>query len=798
MFRHYLIAAWRNLAANALQSTIAMGGLALGLAAAVLAGLMVRNQLNYNSFLPGHERLYVVGTDVELGGHPVRNFPYTPHAEAGKLANIPGIEAVARIGVDFDGHALRHGLIQGVEFINYADPNIFSLLQLPMLHGDLKSALTRPDTIVIPLSTARKYFGIDNAVGQTLTLDGKHLLQVAAVVADLPFNASNLRSAIFISGKSTWSDMAKADAKRDSATDLNIDSQTFVRPTPGASVKAIEARMRVLNNYLLPHPQSMKVSSKLIPLAGLHTIPDYAPGVLDRLAAFAAVAFVILVLSVINFVNLTTARATRRGVEVAARKAMGAGREDLMMQFLGEAVVQALVALLLALAAVEWLAPVVNPLLETGAALDYGHSGSVILALLAGTALVGIAAGFYPALVLSSFSPALVLKGGPLGPERTGLVRQGLVILQFFVLVMLVIGAGIFMMQYRFALTRTFERADRMLFVQVPKCDGKFKDAVAALPGVEATGCSDISLVKDVSVFAGVKLRAGGTVTLETVTAGPGLLEMFAQKPIAGRGLMASDGVGEDEPKAGDPPVHVVINESALRVLGIASPQAAIGHAMRWVGVPVLVIVIGVVRDFSTYALEKPVGPIAYIYRDEPSLSPLVTIKLSGQDHGPVLSAVAQNWNRLGGGGPFQRMFLNDLIAQQRLPLLYEGAALAVFAGIALLLGCLGLFGLSVSAAERRTKEIGVRKAMGARRRDILALLLWQFARPVLAANLIAWPIGWWAMSRWLNGFAYHVTLQAWLFPVVGAATLAIALLTVAGQAILVARQKPVLALRYE
>jgi putative ABC transport system permease protein len=793
MIRHIVIAAWRNMAANKLQTIIAISGLALGLTAVILAGLIIRNQLGYDSFLPDHDRLFVAGVDSGAPGQPVLRLPYSPAAEAAKLAGFAGVAAVARICIDFDGHSLRNGAVKGEDLLNCADPGIFDVLRLTALYGDLKTALARPDAIVIPLAVARKYFGADNVVGRMIEVDGKHNLRVAAVVADLPVNGSNLRSANFVSGKAPWTDLALADHGT-----RGLMMQTFLRLAPDADAGELAARMRAKSDYLVRNPASpSKAWATLISLSELHASPAFSPGLRQRLGMFAAVALAILLLSVFNFVNLTMARSARRGTEVGVRKALGAGRGAMLLQFLGEGVLQALMALLLALAAVEWLAPVANNMLDSGAALEFGRNGSVLAALLAGTLLVGLAAGFYPALVQASFRPALVLKGGLLGLERAGLVRRALVTLQFVVLVALAIGAGVCIAQYRFALARTMSGADRILFVQTPKCDGEFRDKVHALPGVEATACTDISLIKDVGGGAtgSVRLPDGATVSLDTVTVGPGMLEMLHQAPIAGRDVTLADHVA-DRPGQGDAALRFLVNQTAVRRLGIASAEAAIGRRFRIDGVAF--VIVGVVRDFSPYALEKPIAPTAYYYRDVPSLSPLVALKLAPGNNAAVLAAVAQEWTRSGSGGAFQNVFLTDWLALQRLPLLHEGAVVGVFAAIAMLLGCLGLLGLSLSTAERRTKEIGIRKAMGADSRQIVTLLLWEFARPVLWANAIAWPLAFWAMQRWLNGFAFHVAVPLWLFPAVGAATLLVALLTVAGQAFLAARAKPVLALRYE
>jgi putative ABC transport system permease protein len=302
-----------------------------------------------------------------------------------------------------------------------------------------------------------------------------------------------------------------------------------------------------------------------------------------------------------------------------------------------------------------------------------------------------------------------------------------------------------------------------------------------------------------------------------------GYLELYGLKPVAGRFFRfeSGDAVSDDPPSSQG--VHYVINQAAARRLGYATAAAAVGQPLNFMASGMAAakpgappgesrfngIIIGVVKDFSfapeiaaSSAGTKSIPPTVYsIGSPAPSFGPLpgiMHVRLSGQDIPQTLAAIDAAWKKSGELDPIDRQFLDGFVQDQEATILKEGKAFAVFAGIAMLLACLGLFGISLSTASRRTKEIGIRKAMGATSGDILALLLWQFARPVLWANLVAWPIAWWAMSHWLSGFAYHVDLSLWMFPAAGTLALLVALTTVAGQAALVARQKPVMALRYE
>jgi len=678
-------------------------------------------------------------------------------------------------------------------------------LRLPALYGDLGDALARPDTIVIPLSIARKYFGRDNVVGETLLLDRKHPMTVTAVIADIPRNDSNLASGIFLSGVSAYSTMTLLDHREPNgpAGGFIVDSRTLVRLDPGVSVDAVERRMQQMRDVLLPHPANITLAMPyLTPIGHMHMSRNLYPEVAERLEVMTAATFLIWFLASLNFVNLLVARSVRRELEVGVRKAAGAGRRQLMAQFLGESIFQAILALGIALVLVEWLLPVVNALLDTGAALDYGRDSALILLLVLGALLTGLMAGMYPALILSSFRPAMVLRKLSREPVRAGLVREALVTGQFAILIGLVVAAAAAFQQYGFVVRDAVHINDeQVIFVRSHDCDNSFKAAVQALPGVIGVGCSSRGLLQEGNLYNLYVRRDGTTADILAMGVGPGTLELYGLKPAAGRFYSGSrpDDVTPTASSSGTP-AHVILNETAVRTLQLGAPEDAVGKIVRMNSGSALVI--GVVPDFWIYSGNRTVDPAVY-YDDMAFMNPppgpgynvLIHIKMASL---AALPAVDAAWNRTDATGPIQRSFMAGYIEGLWLPLRREGQAFSVLAGIGVALACLGLFAMSLSAAQRRTKEIGIRKAMGADDGDIVALLLWQFGRPVLWGNLIAWPLSWWIVRRWLAGFPYHIELGLWPFLVAGFGAIVIALLTVSGHALMVARQKPVLALRYE
>nr|MBA2587012.1 ABC transporter permease [Alphaproteobacteria bacterium] len=587
MLRHLLVTALRNLAANRLQSAIAISGLAIGLMAAILAGIVIRNQAHFDSFIPGSEQVYLVAQENAFPGMQADYNGSTPHDLAALLRQkFPEVKAATRIS---DGRTLlSHGRIEAREYFNWADANVFRLLPFPVLHGDLEKALARPDGIVIPREIARKYFGRDDVVGQTIIMGhaDPHVLTVTAVIADLPSHASNFRSGIFASGSASFSSLTKADQSPGMGGDrIHFDADTLVRLAPGADTAGLQRDIAAAMNRLmrLPRAASAQGPSMGVPAVKLHLLsrdqmhlsPGFSPGVAARLAMISAAALLILVLACVNFVNLTTARAARRGVEVGIRKAAGASRRALVFQFLGESVLQVMFALCVAVMLVELSLPSVNAFLNSGAVFQYWREPGLALALLACALIVGVLAGAWPAFVLSGMRPAAVLKG--VTRAGGGMLRHVLVAVQFVILILLIIAAVTVLQQYRYASRDALRVAtDQMLFVRHDKCeDSAFRAGVRNLPGVRGTACSSIAVLPDLLEAQDMQRSGGVTVPLNLVSLGYGFLEQYGLTPVAGRFFSA--GHGDAVPADSAAVAHYVINESAVRALGFASPLAAIG-----------------------------------------------------------------------------------------------------------------------------------------------------------------------------------------------------------------------------
>jgi putative ABC transport system permease protein len=793
MFRNCLAAALRNLSRNKLYTAISVLGLSIGLCTALLAALVIHNQLSHDHFIPGYDRIYVVASAITPPGHATLYYDSTLSFVGAQLAlRFSEIQAVTRLQAD--NATLRHANVEAHEPVYWADPNAFGVLPLPVVAGDLKSALSHPDSIVLSRSSARKYFGRDTPLGETLVMkaDGSaqtHALSVAAVIEDLPPSGTHLTAGIFVSSLAPWTQLHQVEAVPATVarTELGVGTHTYVKLAPHASTqRVLQAMPTIAQAVFAGPPKGWALSLNLVRMDRLDADPGLNPGFSSRLLMLTIVGFGILLIAGINFVNLLTARSARRAKEVSIRKLAGAQRRVLVLQFLTESIAYVIVASLVAVALTELLLPYTNVFLIAGATFRYWRDPPLIGALALVTLLLGALAGAYPALVLSAFRPLRVLMGETRQSHRAGLMRQTLVTAQFAILIGLIIAAAVVYQQRRFATQDALRiDTDQMLLIRSP-CNSAFTSQVRGLPGVRGLACSSSVLVDHggVNVML-VKDRVGAQQLLYPIFVEPSLFDLYGIKAVAGRNSGSAAGT------------FYLLNETAARQLGFARPADAIGYELPAYGhrpVPVA----GVVPDFSLDSVEHKIEAQGFVVTAQDPLFDLISVKLTGNRIPETLSAIDRLWKATGSHGPISRVFLEEHIQTMYLAMLREAQLFGVFAAVAVMLACLGLLGLAASIAERRTREIGIRKALGADTGNIIRLLLRQFAKPVLWANLIAWPVTAYGMHRWLQGFAYHVKLDLWLFPAAAALALLIALLTVSTHSILVARAKPVAALRYE
>jgi putative ABC transport system permease protein len=568
---------------------------------------------------------------------------------------------------------------------------------------------------------------------------------------------------------------------------------TYVRLKSGSDAAAFSRTLPRLQQLCGLGSPSL-LSLELIRIDRMNTHEGMHPGFRSRMALLAILGAAVLLIAAVNFVNLQTARSALRAREAAIRTLAGAGRHALIVQFLGEALIYAVAAGLLAVAMTEWLLPQVNAFLDTGAVLDYRHEPGLLGALAGATLLLGLLAGAWPAFVQSGFRPVNVLRGAALVSGGAA-ARQGLVALQFALLISFAICAGVVYRQREFAMGDALRlNSDQVLMVYAPgPHGGAFVDELRKFPGVRAVTRSTIGFLGSAGFMrtigiAIVRTKNGGDISLTRIGVDFDLFDFYAIMPLAGR----LPDAGGNSPRITDAD-YVVLNETAVRKFGFGSPERAIGKAVPF-ATPATVL--AVVPDFSLNSVEQAVPATAY-YQQRDGLD-LISARLSGRDIPETLIAIDALWRRLGNADPPRRFFLDRQIQRQYLGVLRQSQAFGICAVIAVALSCIGLFALTAATAARRTKEIGIRKALGANTGNVVRMLLWQFSKPVLWGCLLAWPIAAFVMGRWLAGFAYHIDLPLWIFPAAAFAALFIALATVSAQSVLVARARPIETLRHE
>ncbi|HLY54127.1 MAG TPA: ABC transporter permease [Stellaceae bacterium] len=825
MLGNLATAAWRAACRDRLHAILNVLGLSLGFAATILIGLFVRDELSFDTFLPDHQHVYTLQPTFSQDGRAPESYDSTPSTVAAEFeTDFPETVAIARLAAQQAG--LRHGEVEANERLVAADPSFFQVLGYPLLRGDPATALARPDSLALSKALALKYFGTIDCIGQTMEIDRQHTVTVDAVLAEPPFGSNETIDAL-LSGNSSYSALTEDDAEpRPPPGSTHDNVATYLRLRPGTDPAALRDRLDrfVPSHYPMP-PGETRAAFRLWlrPITELHlheSNPDTPPHdtKLTTLIALSLTGTLILVVAGINFVNLVTARAVRRAVEVGVRKAVGATHRQLVLQFMGEAVAFAMISLVLAIAAVELALPGFDAFIGRTIGFDYWRDPLLAPAMLGIALIVGLAAGLYPALVQASFRPAETLKGGGAGLPGSGRLRQLLVVLQFAVSIGLLIATGIIWRQTDFATRQslTFD-IDQILTIELgavprvqtaqddvqhdPALVEALKTSLASLPGVRGvTGSDSVPNTPHTSTSTlTLDDRPAAKLSVNIVPIDFNFFKLYGLRPVAGRDFDQAHADDFLPPRAMTGSGTTIINETAARLLGFTTPAAALGHTLRTDegGQPGQIReIVGVVPDMQLNTARTAVPPTAYLAA--PYWDQVLSVKLDGRHMPETLTKIDRLWQQLVPARPIQRRFLDARIEEMYRDVRRETAIFGAFALVAATIACLGLFGLSAFTAERRTKEIGIRKALGASTADVVRLLVWQFTRPVLVANAIAWPVAGWLMHRWLEGYAYRIALEPGLFLAAGTGAVAIAMGTTAFHAFQVARARPVAALRYE
>ncbi|MBW8687223.1 ABC transporter permease [Chitinophaga rhizophila] len=802
MFRSYLKIAWRNLRNHKFHSFLNIFGLSLGITCFLLIMLYVNDEFSYDRFNQKAERTYRINADVKFGGVEqlvaVAPDPIGPTLKS----DYPEVEDYVRFYTKEDSRLIR----KGNELINehrvvHADSTLFNVFTLPVVAGNGTTPLNDAGSVVITASMAKKYFGSVNCVGEILEADGKHY-KVTAVIKDIPANAHFNFDFIF--------PMSEVDYEWGNFLSANF--QTYVVLKPGVDYLQFNKKLRqVVEKYIFPQAKDiMQLNSadqlnrgdnrfefNLFPLTDIHLYSDRqgemsANSNVQFVYIFLAIAIFILLIACINFMNLSTARSAARVKEVGIRKVLGTDRTSLIYQFLTESTITSMISLLFALLFVILMLPFFNQLASKSISVFNMFNAKLLLTILALPFLIGLGAGCYPAFFMSRFQPIKVLKGMS-GALRKSNFRNVLVIFQFATSAILIISTIVVFRQLNFIQTKDvgFDKEQVLIISGSVALNGKeelFKQEVLGINGVKSgtvTGFLPVSTAqrKGWTYWKNATMDLNNGISVESWNVDVDYIKTLGMQIVKGR-----DFSKEFTSDSG----AVIINEAMARSLGYNDP---IGQKIYTGAAPDIeeLKIIGVVKNFNYESLRKNIGPLCLTLGKN---NGLVSFRLSTSQVGTAVRQIESKWRGNIGDAQFNYRFLDEDFNRMYYAERRMGKIAVIFASLAILIACIGLFGLATYIAEQRTKEIGVRKVLGASVGRIIFLLSVDFLRLVIIAVIVAAPISYYFMNKWLGNFAYRSEFPWWVFLVATVLCLSIAFITISFQTIKVARLNPVKSLR--
>ena len=789
MFHNYLITALRNFSRYKLYSFINIAGLTVGLTCAIFIILLVRDELSYGctdlrEWINPSCGFHRLSAGPASGPSLVCSFPRA-RSDAGRHSRGQGHRSSRAAALDGDH---RRPAIRRADDV--VSPDFFRVIRLPLVEGNPATVFAQPESVVLSQAEAAKLFGHEPAIGKNIVLSGgqanlqPHILMVTGIARDIPHN-SQLTGRAFFPNTSIADPMSQDRKQRW----MDVSGWGYVQLAPGADPNRVVEKLRtVIDRRVDPmalgniHLRGSQLESPdLTPFRDDHLTSDQfgsmtPPGSWTMIYGFAAIGVLILLVACFNFTNLATARATIRAREISLRKVMGASRRQLVAQFLGESVLTALIALALALALTEILLSTFDRMVGKPIEFRYLADLPLVLSLIGMAVLAGLAGGAYPALILSGFRPSLVLRTNAARRSGSGMVRTLLVVMQFAVSIGLGIAAMVVFQQISFARNAElgFDK-DRVVVIDgngvAQTARDSFIRALAANPGVEGAAISGLVPFDHNSMNTAVLLPgAPATELVRRVTINPEFLKVYDIHLLSGRNLSRAHGadIGGYDGK----PFNVLINKTAAKHFGFSSSRA-LGKTFTMLPDPdhprgrATLTVVGVVDDFKIDGAEAPVLPTTYFFA--PFDISQFSIKVRATNLPVTLAFIDRTWHAFAPSVAIQRRFLdgdfeNDFMAEKQQEMIFT-----LFVGIAIFIAAMGLFGLAAFSTEQRTKEVGLRKTFGARTRDIVLLLLWQFSIPVLVANVIAWPVAYFYLRHWLDGLCLLHQSQPALFRGCGA-----------------------------
>ena len=801
MIKNYLKTAIRNIRKNKLFSAINILGLSIGIALCFVIMLYVQDELSFDRFNEKADRIYRIAFKASINGGNIFEANVMPPVAAALKREYPEVEEAARLNTNGQIKVGYKGKIFKENNFVAVDSNFFSVFTLPFFKGDPKTALMEPHTIVLTKDMAQKYFGNEEPLGKLLKLDNE-VFRVTGVMENIPEN-SHFHFDLFVS-------LSNLPYAKDPSW-MTSGMFTYIVLKEGNDYKKLEAKFpAMVEKYMGPQIQKNmgisleqfrtkgnKLGFVLQPLTSIHLYSHSNAelgenGDASYVYIFGGIAVFMLVVACINFINLSTASASKRAKEVGIRKVSGSARIQLIGQFLSEAVGITMIALIVAFVLIRLTLPAFN---EISGKHLYFNTKPVFAFIILGL-LVGLVAGLYPAFYLSSFKPIAVLKGKFTSNNKSFGLRSSLVVFQFFISVGLIIGTIVVYQQ--------------MKFIQSKKL-GYDKEQLLTIPNSYVLGKNEQvykqDMLKDariVNATVSFYKPAGPSGNNNALAYPEGhdnqimktleyhvdeqYIPTFRMQMATGRNFSASFATDS---------LAMIVNETAARAFGWGTTNAIGKTVIRQnsdKGTNVPFHIVGVVKDFNFKSLHEFITPLLMTYQPEGGL----IFKIKTTDLSGLLSKMKKEWDAFNTDEPFTYTFLDDLYNKTYAAEQKTGTILNIFSILTVFVACLGLFGLATYTAEQRTKEIGIRKVLGATVTQVTQMLTKEFLKLVLIASLIAFPVAWWAMHSWLENFAYRIEFQWWVFALAAGVALLIAMLTVSFQAIKAAIANPVSSLRSE
>jgi putative ABC transport system permease protein len=810
MIKNYFKIAWRNLRKQRMYSVVKIGGFGFGIAACLLIALYIKNELSYDRFYPATDRIYRLTGEYDNNGKIETGADWPPPMAKALREDFPEVEKSGRLMPHPLFYCAGSNEIRTSdneqntyeEGFTYADQDMLDILQVPMIFGDKAHALSEPNTIVLTKRKADKYFPGQNPVGKLMILnnDKSRIYKVGGVIKDFP-STSHIHYDF-------WLTMTGYELWKGEQTGWGSNNYyTYVLLKPGTDAVKLQDKLKlILKKYYIPmlkeagNKEADQVEQRakflLQPISDVHlysyNIDDgLEKGDIRFVWLFGAIACFILVIACINFINLSTAKSANRAKEVGLRKVVGSHRTSLIKQFLTESMLFSIFSFVLGIFLAALFLPYFNKLFAKTLSIPW--TAWWLFPIMIGAAIIiGIIAGLYPAFYLSAFKPINVLKGQLSRGSRNSILRNGLVVFQFTTSIILIISTLVIYRQTHYILNKkTGFNKDQVLLIQgANTLENKtlsFKNELLKSADIKDVSISDYLPVSGTkrdgnTFYKEGKMKEDIAVGSQKWRVDYDYMKTLGMKIIEGRNFskdMASDSSA------------TIINKTMSEKLGLKNPigQRIVNGWETWT-------VIGVMEDFNFESMKQDVSPLCLVLGN--NTSTIVAVKIKTANTKSVIGYVTSVWKGFAPSQPMRYTFLDESFANMYAEVQRTGNIFTAFAMLAIIIACLGLFALSAFMAEQRNKEIGIRKVLGASVSSITTMLSKDFVKLVFISIIIASPIAWWAMTKWLQDFAYRISISWWMVAIAGLVAITIALITISFQSIKAALMNPVKSLRTE